>query len=519
MTEARNVLFITADQWRGDYLAAMGHPVLKTPNLDRLAADGLLFRRHSAQTTPCGPSRASLLTGLYLMNHRAVTNGTPLDRRHSNVALEARKLGYDPVVFGYTDIGADPRRHHPGDPVLTTYESVLPGMTPMVYLGGDQRAWRADLLAKGYDLGPKGAHFFARDETVPGAAERGPTFAPARYRAEDSDSAFLTGEAIKYLSVRDGMPWFVHISYLAPHPPFIAPQPYHALYDPEAMAAPLRASSREAEGALHPYLAALMAHPRGSGYDEGTRGQVFNDFGAADIAQARATYCGMIAQIDDQVGRLIDALKAMDLYDSTLIVFTSDHGEQLGDHWQFNKYGFQAQTIHIPLILRDPDATADAARGGEISAFSESVDVMPTILEWLGGEVPLACDGSSLLPFGRGETPADWREEGHWEHDFRDWRDSAGRHPLGLQPDLCAMAAIFDERYKYVHFTGLPPLFFDLADDPGEFVNRAEDPAYREPVLAYAQKMLSWRMNHADRSLAAIRLGAEGAVEIRTPRR
>ena len=103
MSERINVLFITVDQWRGDCLSILGHPTLKTPHLVALAADGVLFRNHYAQCVPCGPSRASLLTGMYMMNHRSVRNGTPLDARFTNLALEARKLGYDPGLIGYTD--------------------------------------------------------------------------------------------------------------------------------------------------------------------------------------------------------------------------------------------------------------------------------------------------------------------------------------------------------------------------------------------------------------------------------
>ena len=108
MTDKLNVLFICADQWRADCISALGHPNVKTPNLDALVKDGMLFRNHFGQCTPCGPSRTSLLTGLYLMNHRSGRNGTPLDSRHTNIALEARKAGYDPALFGYTDTTPDP---------------------------------------------------------------------------------------------------------------------------------------------------------------------------------------------------------------------------------------------------------------------------------------------------------------------------------------------------------------------------------------------------------------------------
>src|SRR6266700_1072324 len=126
-----NVLFVTADQWRGDSLSCAGHPVVRTPNLDRLAASGARFARHFAQAAPCGPSRASLYTGMYLMNHRSVLNGTPLDARHDNVALMARRLGYEPALFGYTDTSIDPRTVAAGDPRLFRYEGVLPGFDPV----------------------------------------------------------------------------------------------------------------------------------------------------------------------------------------------------------------------------------------------------------------------------------------------------------------------------------------------------------------------------------------------------
>ena len=122
-----NVLLITADQWRGDSLSMLGHPCAKTPNLDALAADGVCFTRHYGQTAPCGPARASLYTGLYMMNHRVVVNGTPLDQRHTNVALEARRAGYEPTLFGYTDQSVDPRTVPTGDARLLSYQGVLPG--------------------------------------------------------------------------------------------------------------------------------------------------------------------------------------------------------------------------------------------------------------------------------------------------------------------------------------------------------------------------------------------------------
>src|SRR3546814_9011758 len=117
-----DVLLITLDQFRGDSLSAVGHPCVRTPNLDALAADGVLFRNHYSTCAPCSPARASLLTGLYQMNHRVCRNGTPLDARHVTVATAAREHGYDPLLFGYTDQSADPRGLAADDPRLRTYE-------------------------------------------------------------------------------------------------------------------------------------------------------------------------------------------------------------------------------------------------------------------------------------------------------------------------------------------------------------------------------------------------------------
>jgi arylsulfatase A-like enzyme len=222
--------------------------------------------------------------------------------------------------------------------------------------------------------------------------------------------------------------------------------------------------------------------------------------------------------VDAQIGRVIARLKETGEYDHTLIVFTSDHGEMLGEHWLFGKEGYFDPSYHIPMIVRDPRRQADASRGRVVDAFTESVDVMPTILDWLGREVPAQCDGQSLLPFLHGDPPMTWRREVHWEFDFRDIPNQEAETALGITSDQCNLCVIRDERYKYVHFPALPPLFFDLRQDPMEFQNLAADPAHQGLVLSYAQKMLSWRMAHAERVLANTFLTPGGVIERRGPR-
>ena len=512
MTKARpNVLLVTLDQWRADCLSAVGHPCLKTPHLDRLAAEGVLFRRHYTQASPCGPARASLLTGLYAHNHRSVRNGIPLDDRHANLAREARKAGYDPILFGYTDTSVDPRLYEPDDPALDTYEGVLPGFTPGLVLSMELGPWLADLAGKGYELPAK-----PKDIWLPRDGEhgnRGPTFPPPLYTAADSETSFLTAAALAHLAdCPEG--WFVHLSYLRPHPPFIAPEPYNAMYEPAQVPPFRRAIDRVREAEQHPWLAYHLAKTHAAPLPEQEH-PTLGSLDEADLRQLRATYYGMVSQVDDELGRIFAALRASGAYDRTLIMVSTDHGEHLGEHWMLGKDGYFDAAFHIPLIIRDPRATP-RARGAHIQAFTEAIDVMPTVLEFIGLNVPPQLDGRSLAPFLAGATPPGWRREVHWEYDFRDLRELGPETALGLDSEECSLAVIRDERYKYVHFANLPPLFFDLAADPDELEDRAGDSAYLPLIVAYAQKLISWRMRHEDRTLSHLHLGPGGMV-IRLP--
>ncbi len=510
----RKVLLISADQWRGECIAAHGHPEVHTPQLDALAADALSFRRHYAQAAPCGPARASLLTGLYAMNHRSVRNGTPLDARHTNIALQARAAGYDPILFGYTDTSPDPRGRPPRDPALRSYQGVLPGFRVGVEFPDENpAAWIADLLGKGY---PPPAS--PSDIYYPAAELRGASGAAAPWRAEDSDTAFIADRVIEHLRQNRDTDWFVHAVFFRPHPPFYAAEPWASHYDPATLRTPQRAATLDEEAAQHPFLDWWL---RSHALPEYFLGKPLRSeqIDSAGLQRIRAAYYGLLSEVDQHIGRIVEHLKASGEYEQTLIIFTVDHGEMLGDHWLFDKGGYFEQSYHIPLIVRDPRPQAAAARGTGVDEFSESVDLMPTILDWLGCEVPAACDGESLLPFIEGRRPPRWRDAAHWEYDFRDLRHGRAEAALGLAPDQCNCAVLRGERYKYVHFAALPPLLFDLREDPGEFRNLAADPAHREVLLDCAQRLLSLRMTHADRTLANTLLCSGGPISYRGPRR
>ena len=508
MTKPRNILFITADQWRADCLSTLGHPVVKTPNLDAFVRESLFFARHFANTAPCSPSRATLHTGLYQHNHRVAMNGTPLDRRHANWALEARKLGYDPALIGYTDQTPDPRDCEPNDLRLRTYEGILPGINAIApFSGEDPGRWADDLQDKSYEL-PERRFVMMLRGPGPDYEDGAPHPKPWTIRAEHNDTTWFVDEAIDYVTAKRAEPWILHLSLLRPHPPWIASEPWNRRYDPETLPPPVRRANADEEAIQHPWLAHQLTNRL---YRAPDNEKKLNRF--------RAVYLGLMSEVDDNLGRLFAHLKRERLWDDTLIVFTSDHGEQLGDHWLLGKCGYFDESYAVPLIVRDPRPAADRTRGLTVRKFTEHVDIMPTLLDFIGAPTPPQCDGSSLTPFLAHGSAAAWRTHAHWEYDFRDVSLPDGAEKaLGLTLHQCNLTVIRDERFKYVHFAALPPLLFDLARDPREFKNLAADRAHAETMLAYAQEMLSWRLAHEDQTLTHQMATSRGLIERAAPR-
>lgn len=504
-----NILLITCDQWRGDCVGAAGHPVVRTPNVDALARQGVLFRRHYAGSAPCSPARACLYTGLYQMTNRVCRNGTPLDARHDTIALAARRAGYEPVLFGYTDVAPDPRRHHPADPVLRSYEGVLPGFSVRVLLPEHQKPWLSWLKARGHDvsMGSPAIH-------VPPGADGRPTTAPPVYSKDETETAFVTDEFVRWLGERDaGEPWFAHVSFIRPHPPFVVPEPWNTMYGPEEGPAFSRDRTPDDEAAIHPLHAAMLAVGRVGNFLPGAAGRVA-DLSEAEFRLIRALYWGMVSEVDDQLGRIWRALEEEGMWEDTVIVLTSDHAEMMGDHFLLGKGGFFDGSYHIPLIVRDP--RRGSAHGRAVEHFTEAVDIAPTLNELMGAGAPPHLDGRSLAPLLDGGEPASWRDAAHWEHDFRSVDTGGAEARFGLESRRLNLAVVRTRRYKYVHFGGhtggLPPVLFDLAENPAETRNLAADPAYAGARLDMAERLLEWRARHLDQSLALCALTEDGVA-------
>jgi arylsulfatase A-like enzyme len=510
MAPPRNVLFITVDQWRGDCLSVLGHPVLETPALDALARRGVLFTNHWANAAPCGPSRACLYTGTYQHRNRAVQNGTPLDARFTNVALLARELGYDPVLFGHTDTAVDPRTVPPGDPRLSTYEGVLPGFHSVLDDPWEKGSpgWGTWLVKHGIDVPSNPHSLYEPIDGFPGAEEHGATWAPARFPSELSQTRYVGQAVTGWLEENGDRPFFVHASFIRPHPPRRNPIGYHDLYDAEQIGPFAGCARPEDEAAIHPFAAMVINVPN-----------VMAPRRERDRRQLRATYYGAQREVDDGLASLFAYLEESGLADSTMVIVTSDHGEMGGDHWLLEKLGYWDESYHVPLIVVDPRATADGNRGSVVDAITESVDVLPTICDFIGADVPLQADGWTLSPFLNGSgVPEHWRDTAHFEWDFSDPANQMVQRFLDVPMSHCSLAVSRGTTRKYVQFATsaeiFPPLLFDLYEDPGQIHNLCLEPGgdWKDAAWECTQEMLQWRMRTSERTLSGHFLSPESGV-------
>jgi arylsulfatase A-like enzyme len=302
---------------------------------------------------------------------------------------------------------------------------------------------------------------------------------PARVADEHSETPYMTDRAMDFIREAGDQPWCLHLSYIKPHWPYIAPAPYHAMYGPEQVIPPNRSEAEKASA--HPVFAAYMRHPESE------------SFSREEVRRAVIpVYMGLIRQIDDQLGRLWHFLDERGLFDNTMIVMASDHGDYLGDHWLGEKELFHEESVHVPLIVYDPDPAADATRGTVERRFVEAIDLAPTFIAAAGGVPPdHVLEGRSLLPLLRGtEPPPDWRDMVVSELDYA-FREA--RETLDVPPDRARAWMVRTERWKYVLFEGFRPQLFDLAEDPHELVDRGDDPALAAVRDELSGRLFDWQ--------------------------
>lgn len=538
---ARNILFVMYDQLRFDYLSCAGHPHLKTPNFDRLAARGVRFTNAYVQSPICGASRMSFYTGRYVGSHGAAWNNYPLKAGEVTLGDHLRARGMDAVLIGKTHMKVDDA----GLDRLGISRGGIIG-TRIAECGFDARVRDDGLWAEGpdgpYDAKPSPYNEFLkargydsrnpwhdhansglsqeRDADGRGDIESGWLMRnaglAANVREEDAETPWLTDETLAFLAERceerRAVPWLCHVSYIKPHWPYIVPAPYHDMYGPEDVLPAVRDERERADP--NPVFEAFM------------QSRASRSFARDEVREAAIpAYMGLVRQCDDQFGRLLDALEESGALDDTMIVVTSDHGDYLGDHWLGEKDLFHEPSVKVPLIVYDPSEEADATRGSTCGALVEAIDLAATFVDQAGrrdGEVPdlpgHILEGRSLLPWLHGERPTDWRRAAISEYDYS-CTPMADR--LGVSVKDARLFMVFDGRYKLIHAEGgLPPMLFDLESDPSEFNDLGRDPAHAGEVARLRGLLADWglrlsqRTTVSDKQILARRGGAGGRTGV-----
>lgn len=457
-----HVLFLVADQWRGDTLGQFDTPGVVTPHLDALAADGVTFTSHFCLASPCGPSRRSIHTGTGLATHGQWTNDGEQGSHLPTLAATVRQANIRPWLVGYTDT---PQPGHDRASWETLVDPAFDIVQPFVWQQGFP-FWKAELARHGQ--GDGGDHAFG--PFAPAGEPSLDGLAPAHYRAEHSDVRFLTEAAIAAMGADDRQ--LMHVNWLRPHPPMTAPDPWHRLVDPADVALPPRPSLDEI-AASHPYFAQTIPGRSLTEYTQ-QRSQV-EDLTEQTERHVRAAYYGLCGEVDEAVGHVISELKRLDRYESTLIVFTSDHGESLGDHWIWGRRGPYDGHLSVPCIVRDPRAQADCTRGTRVDALTGNHDLYATICHALGTDVPTTVEGRTLVPFMHGQQPSDWRDHISFAMSWAD-------HVRADDSESHRLRVIRTATHRLVTFAEFPPLLHDLVEDPHEMVNRASDPTLGDRI-------------------------------------
>lgn len=421
-----NILLITSDHTRTDNIAANGSPWMRTPNLDRLTREGTGFTRAFIVGIACSPSRASLFTGRYPRHHGVRSNGVKLPETEITLTHVLKNAGYYTGQFGKLHFWPhsgerNHRGYHPPYGFDEMHLADEPGCYDDAYgrwLWTQGAAAReAGRVAMPADRTGFDYYTFAGDERL-------------------THASWAAGEAIDFIKRNAKRAWFAHVGFYAPHPPLNPPASQLLRY--EGVEIPKRAW-KPGELALMPQRYQKAAE-RLANISE----QQWQDY--------RRHFFAMVSEVDRQVGRILEALQETGALEHTLLVFTSDHGDYLGDHGLNSKSILVYDEVYnVPLIFWGEGIP----QRGPVNALVELVDVMPTLLDLLKLPVPRSVKGRSMVATLKGEA--------------------AGRESVYAENP--AMRMIRTAEAKYAYHPGGEEILFDLRSDPHEHRNLAKDPS------------------------------------------
>jgi arylsulfatase A-like enzyme len=477
-----NILFLMTDQHRADCLGAAGNRVIRTPNLDRLAADGVHFRHAYSSTPTCTPARAALLTGQSPWTHGMLGYGDVAPQYPVEMPRLLREAGYHTVGIG--KMHWTPQRALHG-----FHRTILDESTPLDFDPDTPRAaastanFRTDyeswFFSQAPDLNPFATGLLWND-----------------YRArpfalpEALHPTTWTGEtAVRFLnSYRRPEPFFLKVSFLRPHSPYDPPERFLRMYD----GAPIPSAQTGSWAARF----ATRSDPSNQPWH--------GDFGSAQVRQSRQAYYGSISLVDEQIGHILETLDRRGMMDNTLILMAADHGDMLGDHHLWRKsYGYEA-SARIPMMVRWPDGLLSAKRGQRIERPVEIRDIVPTFLDAAGTRAPEAVEGRSLLNLIR-NPQCDWREFIDLEHDVC---YSPENHWNGLT----------DGRRKFIfHARTGAEQFFDLDADPNELNDLAANPERADEVRLWRSRLTHHLASRGNTWVAQGRLALRPGSQLYSP--
>ena len=380
--EKPNILFIMTDQHNARCLGCAGEPVLRTPSIDRLAAEGVHCTSAYGNSAHCGPSRVSFLTGMYEHTHRRHRNEEEPPMDLASLPVQLRRHGYHTVTIGKGHIGVDWPRAHFDDCRFSFMTDALPGDPLSV-------AYFKHLVDHGVaDKFDQAGKYYFSDPDKPMPISDLP--------AEHSLENWTGDETVRYLRRRDpAKPFFAFVSFDRPHEPLILQEELARAYDPEDVQLPASVedtfeTKSDLQKAAGRGELSYPCHPT-----------------QAALRRMLARYYAIITHIDEQVGKICAELEAQGILDDTIIIFTADHGGFAGEHGFFGKnLGFYESIHKIPYIMRYPRGLP---AGERFDGFIESVDMVPTLAELVGIDAPITAQGRSFAAAARGE--ADWGKE------------------------------------------------------------------------------------------------------------
>jgi arylsulfatase A-like enzyme len=473
MTTRPNILFICTDQQRFDSLGCYGNGHIHTPAIDRLAADGVLFERCYVQSPVCAPSRASLVTGQYPHNHGLWANGVSLSPHHELISRQLASAGYTCGMIGKMHLAAcyagrtEPRQPDDGYAYYKWAHDPSHGSPE-----NDFHRWLAD----------RHPDLLKQAQSTPGGFDAMPT--KAHY------SHWASERALEFLDTQPGQnddPFFLWVNFYDPHHPFVAPQEYLDRYDPEALPDPV---GFPGELASKPPVQQEASNESYAGYARG-----FSSYEPAEIREIIRTYYAMISLIDDEVQRILERLDALGFSENTIVIFTSDHGEMLGDHQLLLKGPMMYEpAVRVPLIMRWPGYLP---AGSRIPDIVQWIDLNPTFSDLAGLEPLPGAQGASLLPLARGDAGATSRGWAICEY-------TNSGHPYD-SPVVQTMLRTGDHKLVVQH--GQPAAerprtgeLYDLQQDPDELVNLWDDLTSARIRIALEQQLLDILVATANRA-------------------